>query len=76
MVKQKIGGFFMRHLTNDYSEQWFIGTDVDLISQVQLAFYSKYKIDLEVASELAVDFIDMLAALDGNFSTLKKYFLH
>ena len=50
--------------------------EAELFSKIQVELVNRYSVDPKLASEMAWDFIEVLAAIDGDFDIFEKYFLH
>jgi hypothetical protein len=59
----------LSHLSSELSE-------TEIFGKIQFELVNRYSIDPKLASEMAWDLIEVLAAVDGNLEILEKYFLH
>lgn len=50
--------------------------EAELFAKIQTELVNRYAVDPKLASEMAWDFIEVLAAIDGDFEIFEKYFLH
>ncbi len=69
-------GDFMKHYYYDNYNVDNNENDVDFVLRMERDFHQRYNIDLNTASIMAVDFVDIITAVDGNFGQLKKYFFN
>lgn len=51
-------------------------SDTELFSKIQLELVNRYQVDPKLASEMAWDLLEVMAAVDGNLDIFEKYFLH
>lgn len=49
--------------------------DTDLFIRIHTELIHRYEVDEKLANEMAWDLIEVLSAIDGNFSIFEKYFL-
>ena len=50
--------------------------ETEVFARIQLELVNRYGVDEKLASEMAWDFLEVLAAVDGNIDIVDKYFLH
>ena len=50
--------------------------ETEVFARIQLELVNRYGVDEKLASEMAWDFLEVLAAVDGNIEIFDKYFLH
>jgi hypothetical protein len=50
--------------------------EIELFSRIQSELVGRYEVDEKLASEMAWDLIEVLAAVDSNIDIFEKYFLH
>ena len=50
--------------------------ETEVFARIQLELVNRYGVDEKLASEMAWDFLEVLAAVDGNIDIFDKYFLH
>lgn len=51
-------------------------SETELFAKIQLELINRYHVDPNLASEMAWDLIEVMAAVDGNMDIFEKYFLH
>ena len=49
--------------------------ETEVFARIQLELVNRYGVDEKLASEMAWDFLEVLAAVDGNIDIFDKYFL-
>lgn len=49
--------------------------EIELFAKIQLELVNRYSIDSKLASEMAWDLIEVLAAVDSDIEIFEKYFL-
>lgn len=50
-------------------------TDTELFAKIQLELVNRYEVDPKLASEMAWDLLEVMAAVEGNLDIFEKYFL-
>lgn len=50
--------------------------ETELFSKIQLELVNRYAVDGKLASEMAWDLMEVIAAVDGDIDIFEKYFLH
>lgn len=50
--------------------------ETEVFARIQLELVNRYGVDEKLASEMAWDFLEVLAAVDGDIDIFDKYFLH
>ena len=54
----------------------YYNSDEDVLTRIQLEFCERYNVDRSVACDMALDLVDIVTAVDGNFTNFKKYFFN
>jgi hypothetical protein len=50
--------------------------DYEIFHKIHGEIVDRYSVDSRLASEMAMDLLEVLAAVDGNIAIFEKYFLH
>lgn len=50
-------------------------TETEMFAKIQLQLVNRYGVDQKLASEMAWDLIEVLAAVDSDIEIFEKYFL-
>jgi hypothetical protein len=50
--------------------------DSEIFGKISHELVARYAVDPRLASEMAMDLIEVISAIDGNIDIFEKYFLH